>query len=450
MKCYHLKILLISILLVIAENSHATELKDLYEAQVFMDNQQAAETDNHTYAQKAFAQVLIKVSGSLTIPSLRLKNGQLVVSRAEDFMQQFSIRNLDESISTNMGQSAIHSNIQVHKVQQTSSDNTQSQNIQTTNTELTTQKKVFWARFDQQGVDQLLLANHLPVWGRLRPDTLVWLSVEQQGKRELYTAQSEFAWPLLQRATYRGIVLIFPYVDIEDRNKLSLLDLWGNYAQTIKAASTRYNTEAIITIRVYQAPSGQWVGNQSLYVLNKAWHWKFTDKSLPNLLQRVIDRLTDDLADVYAPKTDDDSTDQILIKVNNIVSYQAFRKLNQYFEHLSAVKQFQLQSLQADTAVYQIESRADRAYLLKSIALGEVLQKIEQTRETTAMQQDGDYVAVILDDKPDSQSTPNTAISKASADNAIQETSAAILDQDKTGNAVQAITHYDAEYWLAN
>lgn len=93
--------------------------------------------------------------------------------------------------------------------------------------------RMLWASFDAQAVNQSLQRANAPVWGRMRPSTLVWLAVEEQGRRYLAGSDvgADLRRELEDRADARGIPLLFPLLDVEDQRR--------RRSRTCGAVSTR-------------------------------------------------------------------------------------------------------------------------------------------------------------------------------------------------------------------
>jgi len=69
----------------------------------------------------------------------------------------------------------------------------------------------------------------VPIWGKQRPSTLVWLVVEDEGGRRLIGTdeESEYLSVLKERASVRGIPMLIPLLDLEDNARLKPSDVWG-------------------------------------------------------------------------------------------------------------------------------------------------------------------------------------------------------------------------------
>lgn len=116
-------------------------------------------------------------------------------------------------------------------------------------------KLFFIAEFDQQALLNLLRREGLPVWGNRRPETIVWLAVEQDsGNRTIVeeAQSSEISNAISETAESRGIRVSLPLMDLTDNQAIAVYDIWGRFPQALSAASARYGVDYVIGARLYK------------------------------------------------------------------------------------------------------------------------------------------------------------------------------------------------------
>ncbi len=441
-------------------NSFAGEVNNLYEARVLISNDDE-KADRKTLLKKVFHKVLIKVTGSSNY--LKSPNAQKIVASSQSLVQKFAFQSepiLEHKKSLNEEpENSLPPANSKHEQQQTK------QNQQ----EIPTQTW-FWARFNQYSTDQLLKQNKLAVWGNLRPNTLIWLSIEnppqinknqqkiKKMKREIITSANypSIISLLNQQSERRGILLLFPFGDLQDKNKLSLSDLWGNYARAISAASLRYHPQATLAVRIYQEPSGLWIAKWSLYVLDKVQNWQTKHESLDIILSQGINSLADRLAELFALQAntlDDKST---IIQINNVTDFKAFQLVNSYFKRIAAIQSAHLVQVKGDSISYRIHYIGDEKHLIQSLILGEVLQKIDNSSHLAQSPDNDtqrDYVPVIISDEKPNSTLKQTTIKadpnnpKANIINTQQENKPSIVEPVSIQDTLHEIIA-DTEFWL--
>jgi len=235
-------------------------------------------------------------------------------------------------------------------------------------------KLLLWVRFDEKAISSVLRANQLPVWGDTRPATLVWLVVDNRGRRTLVGNDStDSAHAAIQeRARLRGVPLRFPLLDLTDRSSLRVSDVWGNFESTILQASERYQTEAVLVGRVYQGSSGSWTARWSLYADGHRQDWTVTETEIASVLEPGIDKTAESLALRYAQvgHTEDD---QVLVLVKDIKGLSDYNRAVNYLQGLSHVSKVQPYQVEQSKALFQITTAGGRLGMARAVSLGDIL-----------------------------------------------------------------------------
>ena len=164
----------------------AARVPGLYEAQVPVLNQEQSNRD--AAVKSAMRIILVKLTGD-RYAAARTAVAPLIVD-AEKYMLQYRY-------------------------------------IETPPDQTVTDKKIvemeLWVRFDETALNTALRDLGIPVWGKERPSVLVWLAVEDENGRHLVSLDDkpEYVGILERKAGARGIVLVFPLLDLEDSSNLS-------------------------------------------------------------------------------------------------------------------------------------------------------------------------------------------------------------------------------------
>lgn len=179
---------------------------------------------NLKQVRQGLSDVLVKVAGNR-----RILSQPIVLERARNakrMLQQFGYRAAQQALSSSGGRAEV--------------------------------AYVLKLDFDPQAVDQLLsMAGERPL-GALRPSVVVWLAAQQQGSRD-YVAPNGYIYDhVVSAAAKRGLPVRLPLLDLTDQRALPLSDLWGLFDSSIKEASVRYSTDAILAGRMIQTSSGRW------------------------------------------------------------------------------------------------------------------------------------------------------------------------------------------------
>ena len=189
---------LVAVLLTLPQQLQADVINDLYLAEVPVASQDREERQEAI--RTGLNQVLVRVTGSnqvLTTPAI-----EAALTQPTRYVQRFRYQKQEQAGQTQL---------------------------------------MLWVRFDEGVITKLLHDNQMPVWGRTRPATLLWLVVDDRRKRTLISNDrktDEARRIIEEQARLRGLPLRLPLNDLADRASLSVTDIWGNFEEAILQASS--------------------------------------------------------------------------------------------------------------------------------------------------------------------------------------------------------------------
>jgi len=326
-------ITLVAALLTLPLQLQADVVNDLYLAEVPVASQDREEREEAVRA--GLSQVLVRVTGSnqvLTSPAI-----ETALTQPTRYVQRFRYQKQEVA-----GQTQLR----------------------------------LWVRFDESVITRLLHDNQMPVWGRTRPATLVWLVVDDRRTRTLISNDSKADQArgiIEEQARLRGLPLRLPLYDLADRTNLSVTDVWGNFEEAILQASSRYQTEAVLVGRVYRASANSWSGRWTLYSEGRQQNWQTSGESLEVALLPGISQTTEILAQRYAQVESVLTSDQLRVKVQGVNGLPDYQRVVRYLDSLDAITQVQPQTVSEDGVVFLLTSRRGRLGVSQAIALGHTL-----------------------------------------------------------------------------
>jgi len=209
----------------------------------------------------------------------------------------------------------------------------------------------------------------------MRPSTLVWLAVEDQGKRALAgnDTQPDLRRELEDQAGVRGVPLLFPLLDVEDQRRVNFADVWGGFDQEVRAASVRYQSGAVLVGRVHRARSGDWAGRWSLYLDAGVEHWESVAGPRAEVLADGVDGAADRLAARFARALGADAVEPVDLLVTGVEKLEDYRRAQQYLRSLDAVNDLAVTQVDASGVRFHLVLRGDRTALVQAIGFGRVL-----------------------------------------------------------------------------
>ena len=339
----HLKISLLQqlvpclLLVLLSGVSSATvRVQGLYEIEVAVNNQSRSERKRAL--RKGLADIFTRITGSQALEQF----GQMltVLDRAPRYVEQYRYR-LEE----------------------------------TQDTEGKPVKQWWlWVRFNRKTIERIIRDQELPLWGSTRPETLVWMAVEQaDGSR--YIMGNDETNPLfrslLQNARRRAVPILIPLMDLDDQRNVNMGDVWGGFSDQIKTASTRYATENILIGRVFPGDQG-WESRWTLVTRDGEQAWSGNGQDADQAIAQGMDGLGDLMAARYALKGQL-NTSRYQLRVSNINSLKDYVKTSRYLSSVTMISRFQPVSFSQGQVIYDIDLRSNLAGLKQLFAIEQKL-----------------------------------------------------------------------------
>jgi hypothetical protein len=245
------------------------------------------------------------------------------------------------------------------------------------------QRLMLWLRFDKKGIDQLLKEAGVPVWGSNRPLTLIWLVVEQGRERILVGANDKGRAReyLQQQAEQRALPVRLPLLDLADTRKIRPVDVWGDFREVILAASARYEAQAVLTGKLKPVASGYSI-EWKLYREAKQFVWRAEGDDVEALLAAGIDKATDNLAMLFTESYETGGFEAVFV-VEGVSDFGALRRVINYLKSVPGIAKIHMEQVEATTLRLKVDTGGGLTYVLKGIAAGNTLRRVEQLDEVT-------------------------------------------------------------------
>jgi hypothetical protein len=324
------------------------EVEDLYEAEVPIGQGSEGSGLYQQALEKALTQVLVKLTGQEN----RASFDPLVQGRAAPLVAQYGYRSREEG------------------------------------------KLLLWVRFDPAGVDKLLQEQGLQRWGKSRPAVLAWIAVDAGGERTLLGTESdpEIQTLLLEQAELRGLPVLLPLLDVDDRSQVQFDDVWERRLEVLRKAAQRYQAQAVLAARLTQE-ADQWVGEWTLDWDGTEQRWQ-SQGNQEEVLRAAIDEVVAVLAPRSVPLESsgealedlpgDTSLDTpversappgVSLKVTDITTLEDYARVARYLATLAPVKEVRTWQVRPNSITFAVQLKhGDSTELRRAIAQGEVLE----------------------------------------------------------------------------
>lgn len=295
--------------------------------------------DNERERQRAFSaafrQVLVKITGNtevLSRPVIRR-----AINAADDYVDTWSTR----SVTAADGSAGIELNV----------------------------------TFFEPEVLSLLESAGIPLWPGNRPYTLVWLAVQDElGDRQLVGSSSDdyrdVVSAIEQNAAASGLPLLLPILDFDDRRAITVDDVWEMNRDKLLAASSRYQSESILAIRLFRAVNGEVVGKASYLLRDQVMSLDAFEEPLAAFIGDSIDLATRELSGYYAVLlSGTDSAIEVNLTVEDIDSAEDYAGLLSYVGQLTDVNDVHIASVNQDVVRLRLSTGGQLRQLVETIAL---------------------------------------------------------------------------------
>ena len=229
--------------------------------------------------------------------------------------------------------------------------------------------------FEPALLRELLASAQLPLLGRNRPGVLLWAVVGESLGDQLLSADSEWADALRRAAAHRGVALLLPLGDLEDRVALSEADIREQNRSVLLAASERYAADALLAVSL-DSRSDDWQLDWQFWLDDTGAEKTREQGARDQLADRMMLELADLVHRRYAvvpASRDADSGSAWRIVVQGVNSVQAYAGLQRSLNQLGTQSSLQLLEIVADQLVLSLEFAGERDQLLRLLRLDQRL-----------------------------------------------------------------------------
>ena len=285
--------------------------------------------------------------------------------------------------------------------------------------------------FDELALAELIGQMNLPIWGKNRPEMLLWIAIGEQSQRFILGADNKEALNKLvtTKSSYfnnntfqidaqvnsdnkdagndldsdasdannseylrlvgteddlinhletlsklRGLPLIFPLLDLQDELALDSTDIWGLFDQPIKSASVRYQSDIILAARV-ELIGESWLSEWMLINKDGTESWQFSSAQLATSLDFGLQHAIELVAAKFSVVQDNMRSESTLVSISNIQSIDDVSRLEQFLKAQASIGHFEIVSIKNDLMYIDIELVGQVESLLQSINLSRLLTK---------------------------------------------------------------------------
>lgn len=297
--------ILIFLLLCLHQSIFASEV-DLYQAEVPVASRSVQ--DRQAALKKALAKIFIKINGSESIlqhPQIRSS-----LNKAPRWASRFQYFKPD-------------------------SEQSESEWIQVT--------------FSAEPLKKLFRQNSLGWWPSQRNDLMLWIMEQNNGTVQFISDNYPAVLNQInQLASDRGIPVVLPLMDLDDRLALPLRELWGGFFDSLTQANARYGLDDWVIARINQDRNPvqiRWTAsiNQKLY------SWQSQGKDGQQLLTQGLQLLAEKISSTQKVALVGQQDEMLMIQVEAVQDFASLQAVETYLLSLPWCDEAEIIQIKSDT-----------------------------------------------------------------------------------------------------
>lgn len=231
-------------------------------------------------------------------------------------------------------------------------------------------------QYDASGISNFLRRAGLPIWTSNRVPLLLWLAWEQGLDRDIVNDSTHTgAYQTLQEeAVRRGVTLVFPAYDSEDRSRMSIADIWGVFPQPVLMASQRYEVQTVLMAKVRETDGVQI--SAMLYLDGQQYAFEVRQADSSSALRQLLDQVVDRVASHFALVVSGQDSQQVVLAVDGVQGLNDFAALTRYLDTVLPISLYRMRLVQDDQVEFVLSLEGGMDALLQSFRLDRKLEPV--------------------------------------------------------------------------
>lgn len=245
-------------------------------------------------------------------------------------------------------------------------------------------------QFHEQPVRDLLAAHRLGAQSGERPLLLVWLALADQRQAHLLSEDSAPVQVMqLQNLAYeRGLPLLFPLLDMDERQQVTAEQLRLVQLEPLQAVSQRYQPDGILSAYAFPL-TGAWELRWQLQLGQRVANGRVRAADHATLFGAFLDQVLVHLAPPQTvpavtqptlPEPQSDSAETLIITIEGISSLAAYARLQKQLQEVPGLQALQLLGLDAQQVQLRVDLDGGEAALREILARRPILHPIAERR----------------------------------------------------------------------
>ncbi|MEQ1622892.1 MAG: DUF2066 domain-containing protein [Methylococcales bacterium] len=235
--------------------------------------------------------------------------------------------------------------------------------------------RIMRVSFNELALLEAINNSHLKVWGDIRPETLLWLVVEENGRRVFFKADSmpELNLAISKGSKLSGLPLLYPLGDLDEQRQLSVNDVLSAYPQNLLSVSDRYGVVSILAGRLVKSQDC-WKADWAFYFDDRVQQWNQPCATLNEVIRSGMKGVYAQLANVYAAKPYNvEPAGVITLTIEKVAGQSDMDRVTHYLQSMPMVTSVDWLDAHAGVNRYRVNYHGDRHLFEELVGIGRVL-----------------------------------------------------------------------------
>ncbi len=238
-------------------------------------------------------------------------------------------------------------------------------------------------RFNEQMINNLLTKTGHNTFGKERPQILMWMVLDDQGKQNFVTQgpQAVLANKIENLSNSYGVPVYLPLMDLTERLFITEQDVLNSNIAPLLQASERYNSDLVLLGKGINQ-NGVWNCQWQLLNGNNNISWDTSSISIDEQLEQLFNQLsvkiiasqqiaTEPEQEIVADQTiapkQVQNKKNVTIRITGINSINEYAKTFAQLKKLSIAQQVEIGSVNDNQATFIITATGGREAIIKAL-----------------------------------------------------------------------------------
>ncbi len=228
--------------------------------------------------------------------------------------------------------------------------------------------------FDEDLLINVFRSSRLGVWNEIRPKTLIWLVVEENGQQKLFDADAmpDIEAAIDKASKQKAVPVLYPLQDLHEKQHLSINAVLSAYADQLLEFSNRYDVVSTLAGKMDKT-GACWKAEWTFYFDTKIDQWQSQCGSIKEATLNGMQGVYDRLSKFYSVKSELKTISSVYIKVANATDKLALEKVDDYLNSLPMAKTITWVGIDSGYNLYRVFFEGSRQVFNESLTQGRVL-----------------------------------------------------------------------------